>query len=337
MPTYDGTAFAQRTASRWSRSTTATARLAGFAHLALEKANSLDRRQLSPARRHGRPALGEDEMLPRSAATPANITLFGESAGATMVANLITSPQAKACSRRPSSNPPARCPPQARPSPAPTNSAPPSPPPAPARARTATAVPAPRHPGRQDHRRRKNTRRPAHHHRQHDKDPIHHGQLCFKLGARHPDDHRHQQRRRTSQRNAARRHHADDWRPVWQYFFDYVPQVRRAENPNGAPHAADCPSSSTPCAPTAASPSASPTQTRWLQITFTIAGCAFAKQPSSRRTITCGKGFEWPARMEANSRDRSLSSRQRLRFAKLPTFAPHPTASRRDQRGRDED
>ena len=29
--------------------------------------------------------------------------------------------------------------------------------------------------------------------------------------------------------------------PVWQYFFDYVPQWRRTEQPNGAPHAAEIP------------------------------------------------------------------------------------------------
>ncbi len=94
--------------------------------------------------------------------------------------------------------------------------------------------------------------------------------------------------------------HAMSGAPVWQYFFDYVPEWRRAEQPNGAPHAAEIPyvfdtlrqdrrggERMTP---------------RDLAVGAYIHSCwvAFAKQPPAVTTIECANGFKWPARTEAN-------------------------------------
>jgi para-nitrobenzyl esterase len=88
--------------------------------------------------------------------------------------------------------------------------------------------------------------------------------------------------------------------PVWQYFFDYVPDWRRAEQPNGAPHAAEIPYVfDTLKKDRRAGDRMTPKD---LAVGAYIHSCwvAFAKQPLSSKTIECADGFVWPARTEAN-------------------------------------
>lgn len=94
--------------------------------------------------------------------------------------------------------------------------------------------------------------------------------------------------------------YAMDGAPVWQYFFDYVPQWRRAEQPNGAPHAAEIPYVfDTLKQDRRAGDRMTP---RDLAVGAYIHSCwvAFAKQLPTATTIDCAKGFKWPARTQAN-------------------------------------
>lgn len=95
--------------------------------------------------------------------------------------------------------------------------------------------------------------------------------------------------------------HAMSGAPVFQYFFDYVPNVRRADNPNGAPHAAEIPFvfNTLNLDRRIAGKATAEDQ----QVADLVHACwvAFAKQPASVKTIAC-PGFDWPARTEANGR-----------------------------------
>ena len=87
--------------------------------------------------------------------------------------------------------------------------------------------------------------------------------------------------------------------PVFQYFFDYVPEVRRADNPNGAPHAAEIPFvfDTLNLDRRIAGKATAEDQ----QVANLIHACwvAFAKQALEVRSIACPE-FDWPARTEAN-------------------------------------
>src|SRR5690606_5810872 len=95
--------------------------------------------------------------------------------------------------------------------------------------------------------------------------------------------------------------HAQDGAPVWQYFFDYVPDWRREEQPNGAPHAAEIPyvfnnlrAHRRGDAMTAKDQSvADYIHSCWL---------AFARSRAGISTIECAGDFVWPARSDANHR-----------------------------------
>lgn len=93
--------------------------------------------------------------------------------------------------------------------------------------------------------------------------------------------------------------HAMSGAPVFQYFFDYVPNVRRTDNPNGAPHAAEIPFvfDTLNLDRRIAGKATAEDQ----QVADLVHACwvAFAKQPASAKTIAC-PGFDWPARTEAN-------------------------------------
>jgi para-nitrobenzyl esterase len=94
--------------------------------------------------------------------------------------------------------------------------------------------------------------------------------------------------------------HAMTGAPVWQYFFDYVPEVRRAENPNGAPHAAELPFVFDTLRGDRRTSSRVTDEDQKVADYVHSCWVAFAKQPASSRTITCGDNFQWPARTEAN-------------------------------------
>ena len=93
--------------------------------------------------------------------------------------------------------------------------------------------------------------------------------------------------------------HAMTGAPVWQYFFDYVPEVRRADNPNGAPHAAEIPFVFDTLAIDRRI--AGKVTEEDQRVAFLMHGCwvAFAKQPATARSISC-PDFDWPARTEQN-------------------------------------
>ncbi|RYD83562.1 MAG: carboxylesterase/lipase family protein, partial [Verrucomicrobiaceae bacterium] len=93
--------------------------------------------------------------------------------------------------------------------------------------------------------------------------------------------------------------HAMSGAPVFQYFFDYVPEVRRADNPNGAPHAAEIPFVFDTLNLDRRIDGKATEEDQ--QVADLVHACwvAFAKQRASARTIAC-PGFDWPARTEAN-------------------------------------
>lgn len=94
--------------------------------------------------------------------------------------------------------------------------------------------------------------------------------------------------------------------PVWQYFFDYVPDWRRPDQPNGAPHAAEIPYVfDTLSADRTGGSRMTPKDHATAAY---IHGCwvAFAKQPASAKEIACPSGFKWPARTEDNGRTTAI-------------------------------
>jgi para-nitrobenzyl esterase len=96
--------------------------------------------------------------------------------------------------------------------------------------------------------------------------------------------------------------HAQSGAPVWHYFFDYVPDWRRVDQPNGAPHAAEIPYVFETV--TADRTGGSRMTENDIAVSRRVHSCwvAFAKADKSDRVLTCADGFEWPARSEANNR-----------------------------------
>lgn len=90
--------------------------------------------------------------------------------------------------------------------------------------------------------------------------------------------------------------------PAWQYFFDYVPDWRRPEQPNGVPHAGEIPYVFETV--TADRTGGSRMTGADKSVAARVHSCwvAFAKAPGTARTLTCADGFTWPARSEANGR-----------------------------------
>lgn len=129
--------------------------------------------------------------------------------------------------------------------------------------------------------------------------------------------------------------HAMEGAPVWQYFFDYVPQWRRAEQPNGAPHAAEIPYVFDTLKKDRR---ADQMTAKDFAVAAYIHSCwvAFAKQPATATTIRCAGGFEWPARTQANEQavaifqeQPSLGKAQALRSP--PNGAPPGPTSRDEE------
>jgi para-nitrobenzyl esterase len=96
--------------------------------------------------------------------------------------------------------------------------------------------------------------------------------------------------------------HAQGGAPLWQYFFDYVPDWRRAEQPNGAPHAAEIPYVFATV--TADRSGGSRMTDKDKAVAQRIHSCwvAFAKAKLAARELKCAAGFTWPARTEENNR-----------------------------------
>lgn len=87
--------------------------------------------------------------------------------------------------------------------------------------------------------------------------------------------------------------------PVFQYFFDYVPEVRRADNPNGAPHAAEIPFAFDTLNLDRRIAGRATAEDQKVADLVHACWVAFAKQQHDARTIAC-PGFDWPARSESN-------------------------------------
>ncbi len=122
--------------------------------------------------------------------------------------------------------------------------------------------------------------------------------------------------------------------PVWQYFFDYVPEVRRADNPNGAPHAAEIPFVFDTLGKDRRTSSRITPQDQG--VADLVHGCwvAFAKQDSSARSIAC-PGFDWPARSEGNGQTIALfqsgPSLAKAQDLKSPPNGAPPGPTSRDE------
>ncbi len=94
---------------------------------------------------------------------------------------------------------------------------------------------------------------------------------------------------------------AEGRRPVFQYFFDYVPLALRPEHPNGAPHAGELPFVFETLDTYAPIESAAPTnEDRAVASLVHSCWVAFAKAAPDTKEIDCGGTFRWPARSSAN-------------------------------------
>jgi para-nitrobenzyl esterase len=96
--------------------------------------------------------------------------------------------------------------------------------------------------------------------------------------------------------------HAQSGAPVWQYLFDYVPDWRRADQPNGVPHAGEIPYVFETV--TADRTGGSRMTDKDKAVAERVHSCwvAFAKANKKTRELNCADGFTWPARTEENNR-----------------------------------
>lgn len=123
--------------------------------------------------------------------------------------------------------------------------------------------------------------------------------------------------------------------PVFQYFFDYVPEVRRADNPNGAPHAAEIPFVfDTLNLDRRISGKATAED---QQVADLVHACwvAFAKQAPDARAIACPR-FDWPARTEANGQTVAIF-RSEPSLAHAPSLRSPPNGAAPGPTSRDEE
>lgn len=93
---------------------------------------------------------------------------------------------------------------------------------------------------------------------------------------------------------------AEDGAPVFQYFFDYVPEALRARDPNGAPHAGELPFVFDTLAGYPLLPEG-PTDED-MRVASLVHSCwvAFARAQTTATSLDCGGRFTWPARSDAN-------------------------------------
>ena len=94
---------------------------------------------------------------------------------------------------------------------------------------------------------------------------------------------------------------AEKRRPVFHYFFDYVPSALRSEHPNGAPHAGELPFVFDTLDSYAPTEGKIPTEED-RNVARLVHSCwvAFAKAATDTRAIDCGGTFRWPARSPEN-------------------------------------
>lgn len=123
--------------------------------------------------------------------------------------------------------------------------------------------------------------------------------------------------------------------PVWQYFFDYVPEWRRPEQPNGVPHAGEIPY----VFDTLAFDRAGARMTeRDHAVAARVHSCwvAFAKASPDARSLTCAEGFDWPARTDANGQAAALFE-ETPRLGRAAELRSPPNGAAPGPTSRDED
>ncbi|WP_084419747.1 carboxylesterase family protein [Henriciella litoralis] len=93
--------------------------------------------------------------------------------------------------------------------------------------------------------------------------------------------------------------YAEDGAPVWQYFFDYVANDLREANPNGAPHAHELPFvfDTLEKYPRVKAKTADDQAAADLAHSCWV---AFAKAPLDATALICSDGFVWPSRNAQN-------------------------------------
>jgi para-nitrobenzyl esterase len=96
--------------------------------------------------------------------------------------------------------------------------------------------------------------------------------------------------------------HAQSGAPVWQYFFDYVPDWRRDEQPNGAPHAAEIPYVFDTLSADRRAGDRMTAKDHAVAKRIHSCWVAFAKAKPKTTTLECADVFKWPARTEENNR-----------------------------------
>jgi para-nitrobenzyl esterase len=96
--------------------------------------------------------------------------------------------------------------------------------------------------------------------------------------------------------------HAMSGAPVWQYFFDYVPDWRRDEQPNGAPHAAEIPYVFDTLSADRRAGDRMTAKDHAVAKRIHSCWVAFATAKIGTTTLECAEGFKWPARTEENNR-----------------------------------
>ncbi len=128
--------------------------------------------------------------------------------------------------------------------------------------------------------------------------------------------------------------HAMTGAPVFQYFFDYVADSRRAENPNGAPHAAEIPFVFDTLALDRRIAGKATAEDQKVADYGHACWVAFAKQAAASRTIAC-PGFDWPARTDANDQAvaifQSTPSLGRAKDLRSPPNGAPPGPTSRDE------
>jgi para-nitrobenzyl esterase len=117
--------------------------------------------------------------------------------------------------------------------------------------------------------------------------------------------------------------------PSFQYFFTYVPDWRKTEQPNGAPHSAELPYAFASLA-TARTGGGSKVTAKDREVAARINSCwvAFAKAPVTARSLTCADGFVWPARTKENDAAAIFDERPAIgKASELKATAPARTGN----------
>lgn len=114
--------------------------------------------------------------------------------------------------------------------------------------------------------------------------------------------------------------------PVWQYFFDYVPEWRRAEQPNGVPHAGEIPYVFETLASDRSGGSRMTDRDRAVASRVHSCWVAFAKVVRGVRLLSCAEGFSWPARSDANRKAVAIFE-ERPRLGEAETLRSPPNGA----------